>query len=180
MYQGKHVTHKSRKRRSTKPLVLLASVVVILCTVIGGTLAWLTDSKEVQNTFEPGRVSCTIEESFSGGVKSNVTIKNTGNVPAKIRAQIIVSWQDAAGNTSGLSTDGCYDLVIGDEWSGSNPYVYAGPVAPGASTPALIVSCTPNGKKPEGLPEGYELSVEILADAIQYDGGANWGLDPRA
>lgn len=177
MYQGKHVTRKTRRRRSAKPFVLLASVAIILCTVVGGTLAWLTDAQEVNNTFTPGKVSCEINESFDGEVKSGVTIKNTGNVDAKIRAQVVVSWQDAKGNTFGLPTDGYYTLDISSDWSGSNPYVYNGTVAPGASTSALIVSCTRTGK-PAGLPEGFDLSVEILADAIQAEGGAGWGYKP--
>ena len=84
------------KLNRKKGILLLAAAMLILVCGVGSTLAYLaTQTGQVQNTFEPAYVrSSVIEESWNDGnlVKSNVTIKNTGNVSAYIRAAIVVTW----------------------------------------------------------------------------------------
>lgn len=164
-----------RRLRWGKQFILLAAIAVLALGIVGGTTAYLlTNTGNVVNTFTPGYVSCAIHENFTNGdtVKSNVTIENTGNTNAYIRAAIIVTWQDASGNVAATvpvksDTGDTGDYTIGinlTNWSlGTDGYYYySGSVAPNAKTNNLINSCTAlqtNGN--------YTLHVEILADAIQ-------------
>lgn len=168
-----HQRKRKNRRISPRPAVLLASLAVLLCTTVGGTLAWLvTSSDSLVNTFEPGKVSSKVVESFDPNmpspVKTNVYIQNTGNTDAYIRAYVSVSWKNGAGeicNTAPVSgTDysiSAYNetawVQIGDYW------YYKTKVTPGASTEPLFTSC----KYLDNAPPGYGLSVEIIADAIQ-------------
>lgn len=194
MNNGKYSTKKNRKRRLiwSKQFVLLCAVVMLLIGVIGGSLAFLTtNSNAVENTFTPGKVSCTINEpKWTDGdiVKSNVTVTNTGNTDAYIRAAIVVTWVDASGNKAPQVPvpDTDYTLDIGDDWRTFNDgyYYYNATVAPSGTTTNLIDSC----KVIKGNLDGYTLCVEILADAIQSTGTSangtpvaqSWGHTPSA
>ena len=158
-----------RVMKTKKPVALVALLLLLCCTV-AGTLAYLVDSTDpVTNTFTPAHVSTAVEETFKNGVKSDVKIKNTGDIPAYIRAAVIINWADANGNVSATPVkDGDYVIKydssntwkkIGDYW------YYTKPVAADSLTEkALIESCTPVAGK---APEGYDLQVTILADGIQ-------------
>lgn len=162
-----------RRLRWGKQFILLAAIAVLALGIVGGTTAYLlTSDGPVTNTFTPSRVTCEVEENFTGTTKSNVKIKNTGDTDAYIRAAIIVTWQDASGNVaatvpvkSDTGDTGDYTIDINlTNWSlGTDGYYYyIGSVAPNAKTNNLINSCTAlqtNGN--------YTLHVEILADAIQ-------------
>lgn len=176
MYNGKYHNKKSRLGWS-KQFVLLASVIVLLAGAIGGSLAYLfTNSDAVVNTFTPGEVNITVEETFDGNIKSNVKIKNTGNVNAKIRAMIVVTWQDNQGNiypdAPVANEDYSIEGLPGNGWSESGGwYSYDSSVAPGGSTGVLFTDCAPVEGK---TPEGYHLVVDVIAEAIQAEGGASF------
>ena len=88
---------KHMKRMKKKSLLLVAGIVLMLTIAIGGTIAYIvTNTQPVVNTFTPGGVPIEINEKFDGTTKSDVTIKNKGNVPAYIRAKIIVTWKNEA------------------------------------------------------------------------------------
>ena len=161
------------KRMKKKSLLLVAGIVLMLTIAIGGTIAYLVANTEsITNTFEPGRVPISVDESFTGGEKSNVKITNDGNVPAYIRAKIIVTWKDKDGNVSAikpvLGTD--YSLSTGGGWKEESDgfYYYTAVVGAEKSTGYLINSCTKLDTA--NLPDGYDLSVEIIAESIQAEG----------
>ena len=169
----------------TKQPVALVALLVLLCCTVAGTLAYLVDkSGPVTNTFEPAYVTTAVDEKFDGTTKSEVKIKNTGNIDAYIRAAVIINWADANGNVSATPVkDGDYVIKydssntwkkIGDYW------YYTKPVAADSLTEkALIESCTPVAGK---APEGYNLQVTILADGIQSEPltaiKEAWHVDP--
>ena len=169
-----------RVMKTKKPVALVA-ILVLLCCTVAGTLAYLvTSTGPVTNTFTPASVTTQVEEKFDGITKRNVTIKNTGDIPAYIRAAVIINWADGDGNVSATPVkDGDYVIKydssntwkkIGDYW------YYTKPVAADSLTEkALIESCTPVAGK---APEGYDLQVTILADGIQADGVASNGKTP--
>lgn len=163
---GKRAAHSGAKRS----LVLVVSVLVLLLAVAGGTLAWLTAQDSVTNTFSPAYVTCDVAENFENGIKSGVKIKNTSNIPAYIRAYIVVTWKDSTGNVYGQMPvkDKDYTMEIPSDtgWvKGSDGYYYyTSPVAVGGSTGTLISECKPVEGR---APNGYNLSVEIIAEAIQ-------------
>ena len=162
---GKKAAHSGAKRS----LVLVVSVLVLLLAVAGGTLAWLTAQDSVTNTFSPAHVTCTVEEKFDGATKENVSIKNTSDIPAYIRAYIVVTWKDSTGNVYGqkpvAGTDYKMSINTNKGWTQKDGYWYCNTaVASGGFTPVLIDSCTSNNSAPN---DNYNLSVEIIAEAIQ-------------
>lgn len=167
MKNGKHAAPRGMKRS----LVLVVSLLALLLVVAGGTLAWLTAQDSVSNTFTPAHVTCDVEETFNGTAKSNVSIKNTSDIPVYIRASIIVTWKDFSGNVYGQKPDSNdYDMQMPENSSwvlGTDGYYYyTSPVAVGDTTGTLISSCTVKaGATPPG--DDYKLSVEIIAEAIQ-------------
>ena len=111
----------------TKQPVALVALLLLLCCTVAGTLAYLVDSTDpVTNTFTPASVSTEVNEDFDGITKSNVTIKNTGDIDAYIRAAVIINWADKDGNVSATPVeDGDYEIKydssntwkkIGDYW----------------------------------------------------------------
>ncbi len=166
LYEGRPVRKKEKKksRLIVKALVLCASLILIVGT-IGGTLAWLTtDTEPVINTFSPSHVSCEVEEAFDSdtGVKENVKIKNTSDIPAYIRVRLVGYSKDAEGNIVGGTglPENLVNMEIPANWLKIGEYYYyLSPVAPDASTANLIDRCE--------LPEGQVL--EILAEAIQSE-----------
>lgn len=149
--------------------ILLAAVIVLLAGAVGGTWAFLVaQSESVQNNFTYAHVRCTIDEKFENGVKSDVKIQNTGDIPAYIRARIVVTWKDANGKVSAVpvkNTD--YTIAFNEtDWTQQGDYWYCKTaVNPNGFTPKLITEC----KKTGTAPDGYDLSVEIMADAIQRE-----------
>lgn len=160
---GKNAAHGGAKRS----LVLVVSVLALVLAVAGGTLAWLTaNSGPVTNTFTPAQVTCTVEETFGGTTKSDVKIKNTSNIDAYIRAYVVVTWKNADGNVYGKPVkDTDYTMPDNTKWFKSGDYYYYPDAVPsGASTGMLIKECKLIGTPPA---DGYSLSVEIIAEAIQ-------------
>lgn len=181
MNNGNYSTNnKKRRLRWSKQFVLLASVAVLLVGVIGGSLAYLfTNTDPIVNTFIPGKVDIEVDEPGwvdGNSVKENVSIKNTGNVSAVIRAMIVVTWQDASGNVYPKAPAEGTDYTIvwtKEDWTGpdaSGWYSHAA-IKPGTSTGILFTRCAPVA---ENTPEGYRLVVDVIAEAIQADGGASW------
>lgn len=160
--------------RSRKSIVILLSLLLVAALAVSGTFAFLNHkTTTVTNTFDPGRVSCKVNETFNGTTKTDVSITNTGNVRAYIRAEIIVTWQNEKGEVYGVpvkSTDYVMEYPENTAWFEKEDgyYYYPSIVNPGENTADLIKSC----KLAEGVtaPAGYYLCVEILASAIQADG----------
>ena len=206
MYQGKHSAQpagrarrgmspahdvtpsrrRSARRHGGRPLALLLALILVVGAAAGGTVAWLTQTTgTANNNFEYGRVSCAINESFNGTTKSGVTVKNTGNTPAYIRATYVVNWLDAQGNIVASVPEGySYTLTENPDskWTKGNGgyFYYLSPVAPDAFTSGSLLTCTVT--RPEN-PE-YRLSVEILATAIQSTPAKAvteaWGVTPAS
>lgn len=178
---------RKRKPRINKAAVLLTAAVLLIGTVVGSTVAYLiAQTDAVENTFEYAKVSCEVKEDFNGGnTKKNVQITNTGSTNAYIRATYVVNWLDSNGNIAASVPEGYrYDLTENPDgkWTkGTDGYFYyLSPVAPDASTPGSLLTCTVT--RPEN-PE-YRLSVEILATAIQSEPASAvkeaWGNTPIA
>lgn len=161
------------RKFSKKTVALVVSIALLLCIGIGSTLAYLiAESGTVENKFTPSDVTTQVEESFDGTTKSNVSVKNTGDIDANIRAAIVVTWQDANGNVYGKTpvagADYTMELNLENGWSKGEDgfYYWNDPVAPGANTGVLITFCTAANT----APEGYSLCVEIIGSGIQAVG----------
>lgn len=176
-YDGKYLQSEHKQLRRPKRLAtLLVSLLLVLGVAVGGTVAFLstrTDSKE--NTFTPSKVTCEVTETFNNNVKSQVAVKNTGDTTAFIRAAINVTWmsnKDAADQTVSSkvpvkNTDYSIQLADNTNWiqGADGYYYYQLPVKPQDSTEVLIEECKLQNNA--SVPDGYHLSVEIVASAIQ-------------
>lgn len=188
MYQGKHSAQpidnarrgaspahdvtpsrrRSARRHGGRPLALLLALILVVGAAAGGTVAWLTQTTQTENNnFSYGTVSCAINESFNGTTKSAVTVTNTGNTPAYIRAACIVNWVDAQGNiAANVPADYTYSLSIpGAGWTAGSDgyYYYNGVVDANKTTEGSLLTCT--SSHPEG--GEYTLSVKVIASAVQ-------------
>lgn len=179
MNNGKYSKNNRKRRlRWNKQFVLLASIAVLLVGVIGGSLAYLiTDTDPVTNTFTPGKVDITVSEEFIGNIKNNVKITlSEDSVKAKIRAMVVVTWQDEDGNVYPKAPVEETDYTISwtkSGWTGpdANGWYNHAAIEPGTSTGILFTNCKPVDSN---TPKGYHLVVDVIAEAIQDDGGAQW------
>ena len=122
------------------------------------------------NKFTVGEVTAQIVESFDGTTKSSVQVKNTGNVPAVVRARLIVNWLDENGNVianpQGV-TDPALNNIDTTKWTKiGDYYYYNGYVAAGDQTANLLK----NSITAAGTPAGYQLQIEVVAEAMQATG----------
>ena len=164
-----------------KPLLLISIAVALLCLAIGATAAYLVvKSDDVVNEFIPVKVTCEVQETFTNGTKSNVTVKNTGDIKAYLRAYIVASWvsedgEKTLGTAPVAGTD--YTVTMGTGWlpGADGFWYYPGAVEPNASTTELIKTATA-----AQAPDGYKLHIEILASAIQAEPSSTvqtqWGV----
>lgn len=150
--------------------IIIATVITVACAA-GGTLAYIfTGTPSVENSFEPVYVSCEVEEEFNGQTKSNVAVRNTGDIDAYIRATFVVMWMADDGSVLAKSPVSGTDYIItagSPKWTlGTDGfYYYSSPVAPGDLTDVLIGSIV----QKDTAPEGYSLAVHIAATAIQSE-----------
>lgn len=189
MYEGAYAQKRKpvrrRRRRTQRPTLLLTALVLIFGALVGSTVAFLfTNTGAVTNTFNPSSVTTEIVEEFNGEVKKNVTVKNTGDIPAYIRAAVVVTWQNDAGQVYAETPTEGTDYTVTwtkDDWVKYTDgyYYYTSAVAAGASTGVLLTDCKPVEGK---APNGYYLCVEILASGIQSEPETAvidaWGVRP--
>ena len=102
-YSGKYYvpTHRRRKPKCKKQQHLIIAIIAILCSIISCvSLAFLfTETNSIKNEFENAYVARQVLENgpdgkgeFDGQTKTNVRIKNTGDVQSYIRAAVVVTW----------------------------------------------------------------------------------------
>lgn len=164
--------HIRKKEKSHSPAVrpwLTAFLLSLLvCASVLGTAAYMRAQSHVGNAFTMAELSVEVEETFENNIKENVTVKNTGDVPAYLRAAIVVCWKDNSGNilsdTPALGTD--YTMMMGEGWTkGSDGYWYCtAPVAAKAASPILIDKCEPTAATAD-----KSLCVDILAQGVQAE-----------
>ena len=159
------------KRISKRMLTVIICVSLALFIATGSTLAYLfAKTPSLENTFEPVYVSCLVEENFDGVTKSNVRIKNTGDISSYMRATFVVMWVADNGSVHSSSPveNVDYKLTLGSsKWQkGSDGfYYYSYAVESGNSADEFITSLTLVGE----APTGYSLSVHVAATAIQAE-----------
>lgn len=169
-----------------KKIILLVALISLLTITVNTTLAFQSDScGPLDNVMTVSRISTAIEERLVENVKYDVQVKNTGVMPAYVRAAVIVSWKDQAGNIWSQMpiedidyTITWYDETdtIPDDWfKGADGYYYhKAPVlsevqSPNdCSTSILFTECTPKENVTPPA-DGFTLCVEILCSGIQTE-----------
>lgn len=162
------------RRRTRKKKVNVAVIAVLfLCIIagtVGGVYAYLTAKTDpISNEFVPAKVSCLVEEDFAEGVKSNVKVRNTGNIDAYIRAVVVATFISEDGKVLATAPKESVDYFIQwgtDGWTqGQDGYWYhTKPVKPEETTVLLIESAYELS-----VPDGYRLHLQILATGVQSD-----------
>ena len=166
-YQRKLKLLQSKQSLAIKLVICL---ILLLMISVGGTIAFVvTHTSEIRNTFTESVVKCEVDETFKDNVKSNVSIKNTGDTTAYIRAFVNVTWMNESGQVASVSpksTDYMIEYSTRGWLKGSDGYYYYSlPVQPNDKTAVLINSC--ELLETASAPDGYYLSVEIVCSAIQ-------------
>ena len=165
---------RSRRQRVMRNRAILVIAVAALVCALGaaGAVAFLIDkTNPVKNTFDPSEVTCAVEETFDGTTKTDVKIKNTGDIPAYIRVALVTYFADGD-NVDGSRTATIPNFTMGEGWKKHGDYYYfTKPVAAKELTDtALIDSIT--------LENGQV--VEVIASAIQSEPakavGEAWGV----
>lgn len=164
---------KGADRGRGKPATLLISLLLIFGIAVSGTLSYLfVSSALANNSFRAVKVKSEVSESFGGSLKTNVAIKNSGDIDAFIRVALVLTWEDDNGNAVNRPAS-LADLNItlnsADWFCGSDGYYYCKTrLAPSAFTPVLINSAS---VKPDsaGYLAGCHLNLQILSEAIQAE-----------
>ena len=170
-------TYSRKPKRRIKPFLIAFCVCILACAAVSGSLAWLIITPgPVVNEFTPGEVTIQVDETFNGTTKSDVRIKNTGNVPAYIRVALVPAWVDDEGNIAAKPAsleqlDNDCNIAWGEDGNGYENDWFIGAdgfyycktfINPGESTPILIKSCTVNGGGHK-----YDFELQIIASAVQ-------------
>ena len=172
-------TYSRKPKRSIKPFLIAFCVCILACAAVSGSLAWLTSTPEqVVNSFTPGVVTIEVDETFDDEhtTKQNVSIKNTGNVPAYIRVALVPAWVDDEGNIAAKPAsleqlDNDCNIAWGEDGNGYEADWFIGAdgfyycktfINPGKSTPILIKSCTVKDGEHE-----YDFELQVIASAVQ-------------
>ena len=161
--------------KSRLPLLLL-SLCLITCAV-----ASMVYGKYVHNNKSEAEIQITAqgvltipvtggETDQAGTYAYTITNKAVSegtegsNIPAYIRAAIVVNWQDAEGNLWAVPPKQGTDYTISAELCQllGDYYYFKGECAPGASFPIQVTQA--GTARP---PAGYTLHVKILAEGIQ-------------
>ncbi len=160
-----------------RAVALLISLALLATAVVGTTVAFIfASSGPVNNTFTPARVDCAVTVSNDG-----YSVTNTGDTAAYIRVAVLVNWKTADGQFYAQAPT--FEVKTGGDWiKGADGYYYYikslapasettnGDPVPAESTTSLTITVTPSELA------GYELSIEVVASAIQTtaDAVAEW------
>ena len=145
------------KNKSPRKIVLIISFVLIIAIGVSATLAYVVNSSgSIVNRFSPSRVECLVVD---GG--NSISVRNTGDVDAYIRASYTVNWMDSSGNVSGTKPTAGAEVASG--WSPVGDIWYYDAVVP-VNGEVIFVSFT------SASSGEYHLAVEVVAEAIQSEG----------
>ena len=160
----------------TKPkavVTLFTLSLLIITAVVGTTIAFIIDKTQAaNNSFNPVLVDTTPFSSSSEGI----AVINNGDIPAYIRATVIVNWVavDENGNPTnhflmdapkeGIDYTITYDNT--DSWIRRSDgfWYYKAPVPAATTTNDLVLGITRLSAPPE---EGYMLFLEVATTGIQ-------------
>jgi hypothetical protein len=155
-----------------KIAAILVLSLLIISIAVGTTVAYIVKSTEAtKNNFVPVYVDSAPVYKSNG----SVAINNIGEVPAYLRATVVVNWVllDADGNATdthhsqtpveGIDYTVTYDTTGAWLKLDDGFWYHRTPVGAGATTETLLSAIT----KLTEAPDGYRLSVEILSTGIQ-------------
>ena len=165
---------KIDKKTVIKILPIVAAILFLVSVASVGAYAFLSSTAdEITNRFVPAVVTCQVQENFAGGVKSDVAVKNTGNISAYIRVYVTVNWEKTEADNDTYMAETPVENVDYTLRASENGWVrgndgfwyYTVAVLPEEVTQNVIDSVVLNVTPPEGC----KLNVTVLASAIQAE-----------
>lgn len=173
-----------------KIFIVVFAAIVIAAILVGAVYAALQGktATPVDNKMSAATdLTAKVTETFDDELKEDVSV-DVGNpgYSVYVRANIVVTWKNANGDVyAKLPVEGTdYTLSLNTAaptaqklwFKGQDGfYYYTSPVVSG-KTEVLINSCSlKDGVVP---PEGYQLSVEVVAQTVQYKGTTDTGEIP--
>lgn len=191
MYKGKYedkhreeaaAPANEKTLRTGRVTAIVMATVLLLALAIGGTVAWLsTQSAPITNTFTPSKVACEVQEKFdkTTGKKTNVNVKNTGDIDAFIRVKLVTyRTNDQGKHIGGTAALPAFDL--GADWvSYGGYYYYKLPVKAGEMPATYLTKRMKLQSDYTDADRGHQ-AIDVMAEAIQsvpQDAvQAAWGL----
>lgn len=178
MYKGKYedkhreeaaAPANEKTLRTGRVTAIVMATVLLLALAIGGTVAWLsTKDTPITNTFTPSQVACQVQEEFdkTTGEKTNVNVKNTGDIDAFIRVKLVTYRTNDKGQHIG-GTAALPEFQLGADWvKHGGYYYYTKPVKPNqAPATNLTNSMTLTSKYTDA--DGGHQAIDVMAEAIQ-------------
>lgn len=165
--------------KNIKLVSTLCLALLLVITGIGVMGYMFRETDDTNAPLTPPSLSCTVIEQYADGVKSEIKVKNTGNVDAYLRVRLVAYWIDADGNRVYREAQVPTFTLDSESWladSANATYYFRTPVAPQSTTDDLLSSDMVLAS--EG---GYTLVVEVFAEAIQAlptDAASSaWGLE---
>lgn len=153
MYNGRRVKKTTRNHKRTgRNIALFLSLVLLLCVVTVGTVAYFTAEDSSSTSFSVGKVECSVSAPDTNGT---YTITNKGTVPAYIRVAVVanvvkndvIQWEAPV-----LGTD--YTVTpTGCTYNSKDGFWYSDAAVPVSGTISLTV--TGNAE------------IQVVAEAIQ-------------
>ena len=170
--------HKGRGRLA----MMVLSIVLLLGVAIGGTIAWLsTKTTPVTNTFTPAKVTCEVEEKFdkTTGEKTNVNVKNTGNIDVYIRVKLVTYRTNDTGQHIGGKAE-LPKFTLGKDWvEHGGYYYYTLPVAPGQQPDTNLakkMTLKTSYRDADGGKQALDVMAEAIQSAPEKAVGEAWGV----
>ncbi len=160
---------------------LIAGAALGAIAAIGVTLGFMFQRASITNTFVPAEVSCAVLEKLDGAdvsegsavvgsEKSDIRVRNTGNVKEYLRVRLVSHFVDADGNVSGAEPSVYPKITLNNGWLAGeeHTYYYTEPIEPGALSPVMCSPFTLSEKETQDGKKLYQV-VEVFAEAIQAE-----------
>ena len=162
---------RTRKKVGKNKLLIIVTLILISSALVG-TIAYLFDYYGKVNGFELGVVKTEIVEDLNSGSgeRSNISIKNIGNVQNYIRASVLLYFENNNGEIISVEPVEGKDYSIeyftsnNQELSTDGYYYYKIPVNPNETTDVLIENF-----KIATQYEDKKLILDIVTQAIQAE-----------
>ena len=162
---------------------LLTVAGIILTLGISTSVAYIYKVSNKTNTFETGSASSRVVETFNDLIKSNVYIRNDGNIKEYVRVFIDIYYKDDDGTilfeTPVENIDYSITMSSSSNWlynSNDNFYYYKMPLGENTNTDILISEC-----KELKTHQGKVLNVDIHSQVIQAEPEdaviSSWGVN---
>lgn len=167
-----------KRKNYSKAYILIVSLALVFIAAVGIVSAYiLLSTDQIVNTLTPVKNEIEVVEQLTQ-VKKDVSIKNSCDYTAYIRAKIVVSWVELdsngqpTGNVSGIkpALGRDYSLYMGsDKWIKGEEgfYYYTLAVPSNRNTETLIDEAVL--LETAKTPADYKLSIDILASSIQAE-----------